>query len=304
MKECWSNYFKMGIVHFMAFPGTLKGEGPVLETIQRIAEDDFFDIIEVGIMKNSETRKKARHIIETAHMEVGFGGQPGLLTGQHDLNSLDEGVRKKAIDRCKQSVDEAVELGAKRAAFLSGKDPGDKDREKALSLLVDSLCQISDYARSKGLEGITLEAFDSTIDKKCLIGPSDIAVKLSKAVRDKGHDFGLMWDLSHVPILFEDMEKALETVKDHLIHIHIGNALHKDTSDVAYGDKHPRFGYPGGENDVPQLTAFLKTLFKIGYLGEGKRPVVTFEVMPMGEETSELVIANAKRTLKAAWAEV
>ena len=122
MKECWSNYFKMGIVHFMAFPGTLKGEGPVLETIQRIAEDDFFDIIEVGIMKNSETRKKARHIIETAHMEVGFGGQPGLLTGQHDLNSLDEGVRKKAIDRCKQSVDEAVELGAKRAAFLSGKD--------------------------------------------------------------------------------------------------------------------------------------------------------------------------------------
>ena len=25
------------------------------------------------------------------------------------------------------------------------------------------------------------------------------------------------------------------------------------------------------------------------------------EVMPMGEETSELVIANAKRTLKAAW---
>lgn len=304
MKEPWSNYFKMGIVHFMAFPGTLKGEGPVLETIQKIAEDDFFDIIEVGIMKDSETRKKARHIIETAHMEAGFGGQPGLLTGQHDLNSLDEGVRKKAILRCKQSVDEAVELGAKRAAFLSGKDPGEKDREKALSLLIDSLSQVSDYARSKGLDGITLEAFDSTIDKKCLIGPSDIALKLSKAVRKKGHDFGLMWDLSHVPILFEDMEKALETVKDHLIHIHIGNALHRDTSDVAYGDKHPRFGYPGGENDVPQLTAFLKTLFKIGYLGEGKRPVVTFEVMPMGEETSELVIANAKRTLKEAWAEV
>jgi len=294
----------MGIVHFMAFPGTIKGEGPVLETIQKVAEDDFFDFIEVGIMKDSETRKKARKIIETAHMGVGFGGQPGLLTGQHDLNSLDEGVRKKAVDRCKQSIDEAAELGARRAAFLSGKDPGDADREKALALLIDSLCQISDYAKSKGLEGITLEAFDTTVDKKCLIGPSDIAVKVSKAMREKGHDFGLMWDLSHVPILFEDMEKALVTVKDHLIHIHVGNALHRDTSDPAFGDKHPRFGYPGGDNDVPQLAAFLKVLFKIGYLKEGKRPVVTFEVMPIGDESSELVIANAKRTLKAAWATV
>ena len=304
MKEHWSNYFQMGIVHFMAFPGTIKGEGPVLETIQKVAEDDFFDFIEVGIMKDSETRKKARKIIETAHMGVGFGGQPGLLTGQHDLNSLDEGVRKKAVDRCKQSIDEAAELGAKRAAFLSGKDPGDADREKALALLIDSLCQISDYAKSKGLEGITLEAFDTTVDKKCLIGPSDIAVKVSQAMREKGHDFGLMWDLSHVPILFEDMEKALVTVKDHLIHIHVGNALHRDTDDPAFGDKHPRFGYPGGDNDVPQLAAFLKVLFKIGYLKEGKRPVVTFEVMPIGDESSELVIANAKRTLKAAWATV
>jgi hypothetical protein len=33
-----------------------------------------------------------------------------------------------------------------------------------------------------------------------------------------------------------------------------------------YGDQHPRFGFPGGENGVEELAAFLRGLFEIGYL--------------------------------------
>jgi hypothetical protein len=71
-----------------------------------------------------------------------------------------------------------------------------------------------------------------------------------------------------------------------------------------YGDQHPRFGVPGGENDVPQVVEFLKELFAIAYLGKGRRPVVAFEVKPAPGETSGAVIANAKRTLMAAWAKL
>ena len=37
------------------------------------------------------------------------------------------------------------------------------------------------------------------------------------------------------------------------------------------------------------------------FLGEGKRPFVGFEMKPHAGTTSEMVIANAKRTLRDAW---
>ena len=56
MKEPWQNYTKIGICLFMAFPDILKGEGPILEAIQAIADDEFFDAIEVTWIQDPETR--------------------------------------------------------------------------------------------------------------------------------------------------------------------------------------------------------------------------------------------------------
>ena len=39
-------------------------------------------------------------------------------------------------------------------------------------------------------------------------------------------------------------------------------------------------------------------------LSEGKQNVVAFEVKPLSGESSEVVIANAKRTLMEAWAKL
>jgi hypothetical protein len=36
------NYMKVGLVHFMAFPETMKGEGPVLETIKKVVLGRIF----------------------------------------------------------------------------------------------------------------------------------------------------------------------------------------------------------------------------------------------------------------------
>ena len=88
-----------------------------------------------------------------------------------------------------------------------------------------------------------------------------------------------------------------------MAHIHIGNCVKKE-GHPAYGDQHPRFGIEGGENDVPEVVEFLQELFHIGYLGEGKRPIVAFEVKPLPGESSEMVIAGAKRTLVEAWSRV
>ena len=53
-----------------------------------------------------------------------------------------------------------------------------------------------------------------------------------------------------------------------------------------------------------ELVEFLRALFKIGYLAEGKQegPWVGFEVKPQNEtETSEQIIAGTKRVWAEAW---
>ena len=303
MDKHWNNFCTMSIVHFMAFPETIRGEGPIVETVTNIAEDPFFGAVEIGWIKNPQDRAAVKKVIEATHIQVGHGGQTAPLLQKLNLNSLDEAERMHAVEQVYSSVDEAAEMGARRVAILSGPDPGDADRSKAWDALVKSLFQVAEYARSKGL-GITLETFDRTIDKKCLIGPSDYAAKLSQTIREKYPDFGLMYDLSHMPLLYESADFALGTLKDQLVHIHVGNGV-RDQDVPGYGDLHPRFGWPGGCNDVPELTEFIRALVKIGYLDENKpvKPWVGFEVKPQTpDETPELVIAGTKRVWQEAWA--
>ena len=60
------NYMKVGIVHFMAFPATAKGDGPILENLAKIAYDDFFGAIEVTSIPDPATRarRQARHQLD------------------------------------------------------------------------------------------------------------------------------------------------------------------------------------------------------------------------------------------------
>ena len=57
MNESMYKYFKPGIIHFMAYPSTIRGEGPILETIKKIACDEYFTAIEVTWIKDDEIRK-------------------------------------------------------------------------------------------------------------------------------------------------------------------------------------------------------------------------------------------------------
>jgi hypothetical protein len=52
---------------------------------------------------------------------------------------------------------------------------------------------------------------------------------------------------------------------------------------------------------VAELAEYLKVLLEIGYLSKENRRILSFEVKPMADESSEVVIANAKRTFRQAW---
>ena len=304
MQDSIYKFMKVGLIHFMAYPQVMKGEGPILETLQKIAEDDFFTAVEVSWIKDAKVREKAKKLLEVSHLTVAYGAQPRLLVKKLNLNSFDEAERQEAVDEVKAGVDEAYEIGAKSLAFLSGTDPGGQEREQALKLLISSAKEICDYAESKGDLGITLEVFDQEIEKKCLIGPAKDARMVAEEVREKFDSFGLMVDLSHLPLLGETPAQAIMPIKDYLVHAHMGNCILKDKKHPGYGDQHPRFGIAGGENDVEELKVFLRVLLDVGFLNYQNPPIVSFEVKPLAGESSEVIIANAKRVLREAWARV
>jgi sugar phosphate isomerase/epimerase len=299
----------VGIIQPMAYPEAGKGEEPiVLESLEAILRDDFFTAVEITRINDAGARRQAREMLETAHVDVIFAGQPPLLGRKLSLNDPDQAARQLAIEECKLSVDMAYELGARIMAVLSGPDPGQATRARAMELLVDSLKQICAYAQERGEDyilAISLENFDRTIDKRCLIGPTAEAAQVAEAVKREYSNFGLTIDLSHLPLLGETSHDMVIAAIDHLIHVHIGNCLTTEKQHPAYGDMHPRFGIAGGENDIPEVARFVEALIYGGYFKKNvptSRPVVSFEVKPLPGEKPELVIANAKRVLREAWA--
>jgi sugar phosphate isomerase/epimerase len=294
-----------GIVHFMAFPATIKGEGPILETCRQILADPYFEVLEISWIKDPAIRAQVKAMIANAGVEAKYGAQPRLLTQKLDLNSADETMRQRAVAEIKLAVDEAAELCIRDVGLLSGSDAPAAGRPAAMERLEKSLVEICRYASERGLN-IALEVFDCETDKKCLIGPAAAALEIAQRVKRSCGNFGLMIDLSHIPLLGESPTQALVPVREHIAHIHIGNAYCKDRTDPVWGDNHPCFGYPGSANDVPEIVEFLRVLFQIGYLkADGStRGNVSFEIKPLPGEDSIVMIAAAKRKLGEAWAQL
>ncbi len=302
MNEPLQDYMKVGLVHFMAWPECMGGDGPILDSISAVVADPFFEMLEITRINDPAVRDQVKAILEANGIEVGFGAQPIILGGRLDLNHADDSERRKAIDGVAAGIDQAQQMDIYSVVVLSGR-PG-SDKSAAMDRLVDSLKELSAYAAARDCR-IVLETFDQVpYAKNCLIGPTRDAVQVSEAVRADYPDFGIILDLSHLPLIGEGSEEAINAAGDHLACVHIGNCAMDDPEHPAYGDNHPRFGAPGTRNDVPELAEFLRILLDTGYLNKGNRNTVSFEVKPMLGETSESVIEASKETLIEAWQRV
>ncbi len=311
MNEPLSHYARLGVIHFMLWPQTMGGEGPIADTVERLAADADLEAIELTRINDPATRQRVRSTLETARVAAAFGAQPILLGGKLDLNAPSDAARSAAVEAVQQAIGQACELGAEGLAVLSGPDPGEAGRKAATDRLVDSLKWLCDYAAHKEGPPIVLETFDRVpFGKNCLIGPNAEAAEVARRVRRDFPSFGLMIDLSHLPLQGETPQQAVAATREFLVHAHMGNCVMRDPAHEAYGDNHPRFGVPGGENDVAELAAYLRALLDAGFLSGtgfqpvGRRPILSFEVKPLKGESPEALLAGSKRTLAAAWAAV
>jgi sugar phosphate isomerase/epimerase len=306
MERHWDTYCDLSLVHFLAFPQCQSGEVSILETVEQVLFDDFFSSIEISRVNSPKVRREVAELIAQTHAKVDFGAHPMILSHRLNLNSLNSAERNNARKALEPYIDQAAELGAARFVLLSGPDPGAIRRTQARYALVASLQCLAEYTHARKMS-LMLETFDREVDKKALIGPAEEAVQVAEELRHDFSDFGLLYDMGHMVLLNEKPLPALRKLKPYLDHVHVGNCV-KIPGRASYGDSHPRFGFPGSENDVPQLVEFIEALFEVGYLGEkppnGKKPAVGFEIKPQPGESSAAILANLKRAWRQAWAMV
>ncbi len=294
MRDSIHKYFQIGTIQWMSHPTY-----EVIDSIYKLACDDFFDAIEITKFKDDETRDKAKKILKQSHLKVCYGAQPRLLGPKLNPNDIDEEGRKKAEATLIEAVDEAEYLGAKGIAFLAGKWEEDT-KDLAYAQLLKTTRNVCDYAAKKGMI-VELEVFDFDMDKAALIGPAPYAAKFAADMRSTHNNFGLMVDLSHFPTTYETSKFVIQTLRPYITHFHIGNAVVKEGCE-AYGDQHPRFGFENSANDTAELLDFFTVLKEEGFFNSKNPYVLSFEVKPWGDEDPEIILANTKRVVNRAWA--
>ena len=294
MKDSIHTYFQVGTIQWMSYP-----DRDVLDAVCAIAGDDFFDAIEVGPIPDEAKRAEVKRLLAQSHLKVCYGAQPRLLGTGLNPNDIDEEGRKKAEATLLEAIDEAEYLGAKGIAFLAGKWQ-EETKDQAYAQLLKTTGNLCEYAAAKGMM-VELEVFDYDMDKAALIGPAPYAARFAADVRMKHSNFGLLVDLSHFPTTYETSRFVIQTLRPYITHFHFGNAVVKKGCE-AYGDQHPRFGFPDSANDVEELRDYFQVLKEEGFFCREHPFVMSMEVKPWKGEEDEIVLAGTKRVVDRAWA--
>jgi hypothetical protein len=63
MREPVHKYMRVGIVHFMIYPELIAGAGDFLGTLAPLVSDPLFEVVEVGMVRDSSTIPKMSTIL-------------------------------------------------------------------------------------------------------------------------------------------------------------------------------------------------------------------------------------------------
>lgn len=296
MREPIQRYFQVGTIQWMTHPARYCS---VVESVRRICSDEYFDAYEITHIADPKDRERVKHMLEQSHMKVCYGAQPLLLGPKLNPNDREEEKRKAAERVLTDAVDDAAYMGAGGIAFLAGKWE-EETREEQYGQLLKTTRAVCDHAAAKNMT-VELEVFDYDVDKAALIGPAPLAARFAADMRTTHSNFGLLIDLSHIPITHEETAFVIRTCRPYITHLHLGNAV-AEKGKEGYGDLHQRFGYPNSANDVQELVEYFRVLKEEGFFRKDDPYVLSMEVTPTETEDADIVLANTKRVINRAWA--
>ncbi len=312
MRESWETYIDVGIVLPKLFSGIADDKNRFFEGLMTILTDPFFTTVEVSYTPEEEIVEMTRDYTRLAGAQVVFNGGDAVRRLGMDLSSLDEEKRAASVESGKRLIDQCYQEKARIMHVVTGKYTGEEEKDAMLAAFEKSLAELCAYAVEAGEQEeyvltVSVETGDRYYDRHYLLGPTNEAVAIVRRVKEKYENVGILLDQSHFPVMREDPHKALWQARDYLSHVHIGNSYVKDMEKPYFGDKHLPFGVPDSEVGVEELARFLTTLREIGFFDRTsvtRKPLVSFEVGPFGDEPEELVIANVKRVFIEAWQKI
>ncbi len=301
----WRRHLALGLVHYMAYPETMTDSGLTVGLLEPSVLDETFSVIEVTHVASAGDRRRARRLLETAGLRVNFAGTAPLAHSGLSLSALDRVERERAVAFARGLVDEAVEMGAEMAFFIGGPDPGPSLRAPATAALAESLHELCAYGRKAAGPGrlrLAIEPGDREVDHRELVGPFGEAAPLAEGLRREFPEFGLVIDLSHLHQLGEDRAAVIRRSAPYAWDFHLANAVLDDPADPRYGDKHPRFGVPGGRVGTADLAEYIRQVLEGTTAAGCPQPGMSIEVRPGPDEDSDVALASSKRSFLDAWA--
>jgi sugar phosphate isomerase/epimerase len=182
---------------------------------------------------------------------------------------------------------------------LSGPERAEAaERGRALAALRESLEALCDHAAPLRLH---LESFNNAGEPWLLAGPTARCLELARAVAASRANFGLTFDLSHALQMGEDPLASLLSIGPYCRHVHLANCVIRDRSHPLFGDKHPPFGFAGGEVDAARLARFVRGVAAGGFFAGGT-VTVGAEVITRPPAEPVATATEAKRALDEALA--
>jgi len=276
----------------------MEDSGFHLESLPGVLRLREFDVVDCYIPCQSVEREEVDYIVASGKEPI--YNCPLFITPELNPHSPNIAIREKTFAAVVEHIDRAKKIAAHKIVVASGVDPGEGNRDAEKKWFIEYLTRICAYAGPKLC--VMIEPFDRSIGKNLLIGPTEEAVKIVEAVQGSGHDnIGLLMDMGHIPLMGETFEHAVKAAGHHIRHVHLGSCVMKDRNDPLYGDMHPPWGYPGGENDVREATAFLKCLVESGYINGETKATLTLEMRPYPGRDELDSLQRMQEKLEQAW---
>lgn len=287
----------LGTNHMFLYPESMENEKAHLESLKRLSATDKVEALDCWLWRGQTAKEETKILLDSGKIiNYNIGdrfGEDAILP-----SSKSKAERTRAYDLMMREIGYALDLNSKKIVFGSGPDTPD-DREGAKERYLEFVLKVMKEVPSD--VEMSLEPTDRDIHKMFLFGPMDETVDFIKEVRKNGYEnIGLLLDMCHVPIIYETLDSALEKCKDVLNHIHLGNCVIKDKTDLLYGDRHPSWEYPGGEYTDGDGARFIGMLREIGYTNK-KNATVSFEMRPYEGMSAEDSLARFVSVFKRAF---
>ena len=186
----------------------------------KMARELGYDAVEIAIRDpESVDVKTLMDLLEKEAMKVSaIGTGQAFLADKLSLSSLDEEVRKRAIERLKKHIDFARNVGGHVIIGLIRGFFG-KERKKAYGKLVESVKELCSYAKERDVKLVVEPINRYECDNMNTV---EETLKFLKDVDCQ--NVGLLLDTFHMNIEEPIIEESIKKAGDRLYHFHVADS--------------------------------------------------------------------------------